>query len=80
MRIPVGYWSYVEPWGPFTQGAAPYLDQAITLACETGLKIVIDLHGVPESQNGFDHSGQKLSNPGWGDADSVAYTHQALRI
>ena len=80
VRIPVGYWSYVEPWGPFTQGAAPYLDQAITWARETGLKVVIDLHGAPKSQNGFDHSGQKLANPGWGDADSLAYTHQTLRI
>jgi glucan 1,3-beta-glucosidase len=25
VRIPVGYWSYVEPWGPYTQGAAPYV-------------------------------------------------------
>ncbi|KAF1363043.1 glycoside hydrolase [Lizonia empirigonia] len=80
VRIPLGYWSYVEPWGPFTQGAAPYLDQAITWARETGLKVVIDLHGAPKSQNGFDHSGQKLANPGWGDADSLAYTHETLKI
>ncbi|KAF2626268.1 glycoside hydrolase family 5 protein [Macroventuria anomochaeta] len=80
VRIPIGYWSYVEPWGPFTQGAAPYLDKAITWARETGLKVVIDLHGAPKSQNGFDHSGQKLANPGWGDADSLAYTHQTLKI
>lgn len=80
VRIPIGYWSYVDPWGPFTQGAAPYLDQAISWARETGLKVVIDLHGAPKSQNGFDHSGQKLSNPGWGDGDSIAYTHQTLQI
>ncbi|KAJ4332766.1 glucan exo-1,3-beta-glucosidase [Didymella glomerata] len=80
VRIPVGYWSYVEPWGPFTQGAAPYLDQAITWARDTGLKVVIDLHGAPKSQNGFDHSGQRLEHPGWGDADSLAYTHQVLEI
>lgn len=80
VRIPVGYWSYVEPWGPFTQGAAPYLDLAITWARETGLKVVVDLHGAPKSQNGFDHSGQKLANPGWGDADSLAYTHETLKI
>jgi len=40
---------------------------------------VIDLHGAPKSQNGFDHSGRKASSPGWGDADSLEYTHAALR-
>lgn len=71
--------SYVAPWGPFVQGAAPYLDAAIDWARQTGLKVVIDLHGAPKSQNGFDHSGQKLPSPGWGDADSLGYTHEALR-
>jgi len=80
VRIPVGYWSYVNPWGPYAQGAAPYLDAAIDWARETGLKVVIDLHGAPKSQNGFDHSGHRASVPGWGDADSLGYTHLALRI
>jgi glucan 1,3-beta-glucosidase len=80
VRIPVGYWSYVNPWGPYTQGAAPYLDKAITWARKTRLKVIIDLHGAPKSQNGFDHSGRKQANPQWGDADSIAYTHQTLRI
>ncbi|KAF2830863.1 glycoside hydrolase [Ophiobolus disseminans] len=80
VRIPVGYWSYVAPWGPYAQGAAPYLDAAIDWARITGLKVVIDLHGAPKSQNGFDHSGHKASAPTWGDADSLSYTHAALRI
>ena len=60
MRIPVGYWSYVNPWGPYTPGAAPYLDKAIVWARKTGLKVIIDLHGAPKSQNGFDHSAPVL--------------------
>jgi glucan 1,3-beta-glucosidase len=79
VRIPVGYWSYIDPWGPYTQGAAPYLDAAIDWARQTGLKVVIDLHGAPKSQNGFDHSGHKSAYPGWGDDDSIRYTHLALR-
>jgi glucan 1,3-beta-glucosidase len=43
------------------------------------LKVVIDLHGAPKSQNGFDHSGHRASWPSWGDGDSVGYTHAALR-
>jgi glucan 1,3-beta-glucosidase len=79
VRIPVGYWSFVDPWGPYAQGAAPYLDAAIGWARQTGLKVVIDLHGAPKSQNGFDHSGHRADNPGWGDSDSLSYTHLALR-
>jgi glucan 1,3-beta-glucosidase len=79
VRIPVGYWSYVDPWGPYAQGAAPYVDAAIDWARQTGLKVVIDLHGAPKSQNGFDHSGHRSPVPGWGDADSLSYTHAALR-
>lgn len=34
--------------------------------CETyGVFIIVDLHGAPGSQNGFDNSGQRLSYPGW---------------
>jgi glucan 1,3-beta-glucosidase len=71
--------SYVEPWGPYAQGAAQYVDAAIDWARQTGLKIVIDLHGAPKSQNGFDHSGHRAPYPSWGDGDSVSYTHTALR-
>ncbi|KNG49831.1 glucan 1,3-beta-glucosidase precursor [Stemphylium lycopersici] len=79
VRIPVGYWSYVDPWGPYIQGAAPYLDAAVDWARETGLKIVIDLHGAPKSQNGFDHSGHRVPWPMWGDSDSLSCTHAALK-
>jgi glucan 1,3-beta-glucosidase len=71
--------SYVDPWGPYAQGAAPYLDAAIDWARQTGLKVVIDLHGAPKSQNGFDHSGHRSDTPGWGDSDSLSYTHVVLR-
>ncbi|KAI4944152.1 hypothetical protein J4E91_009007 [Alternaria rosae] len=80
VRIPVGYWSYVEPWGPYIAGAAPYLDAAIDWARQTGLKVIIDLHGAPKSQNGFDHSGHTASWPSWGDAESLSHTHAALSV
>lgn len=38
---------------PYIQGAAPYVDKAIGWARQTGLKVWIDLHGAPLSQNGF---------------------------
>ena len=45
------------------QGQAEYLDQAIGWAKTYGLKVQIDLHGAPGSQNGYDNSGHR------GDAD-----------
>ncbi|ORY12893.1 glycoside hydrolase superfamily, partial [Clohesyomyces aquaticus] len=80
VRIPIGYWAYLDAGGPYTTGAAPYMDKAIAWARQTGLKVVIDLHGVPRSQNGFDHSGHKLATPGWLTFDSEAQTHATLKI
>ena len=78
VRIPVGYWAFRKFDGdPYVQGAAPYLDMAIGWARRTGLKVWVDLHGVPGSQNGFDNSGQR------GDYASFlqgATTQQALEV
>jgi glucan 1,3-beta-glucosidase len=57
VRLPVGYWA-LEPPKPFV-GAADYVDFALEQASQNGLKVVLDLHGAPGSQNGWDHSGQK---------------------
>lgn len=35
----------------------PYLIQAVQWAGSLGLKVLIDLHGVPGSQNGWEESG-----------------------
>ncbi|TVY93219.1 Glucan 1,3-beta-glucosidase [Lachnellula willkommii] len=81
VRIPIGYWAYgnLENGETFTPGAAPYIDAAIDWARGTGLKVWIDLHGVPGSQNGFDNSGQKLDKPTWQSGDSVAQTLSVLQ-
>lgn len=60
VRIPVGYWAFVAIEGdPYVQGQEKYLDRAIEWARSAGLKVWVDLHGVPGSQNGFDNSGQR---------------------
>ncbi|CAA7264787.1 unnamed protein product [Cyclocybe aegerita] len=66
VRLPIGYWAFDVSGGePFVQGQLPYLTKAITWAQKYGLKVIIDLHGVPGSQNGYDNSGQKKSYPLW---------------
>ncbi|KAK3725864.1 hypothetical protein LTR37_000012 [Vermiconidia calcicola] len=78
VRIPVGYWSVSPIQGdPYIQGAYEYLGKAIEWAGGSGMKVVIDLHGAPGSQNGFDNSGQR-GTIGWTSGDTIAQTHKAL--
>jgi len=60
VRVPIGYWAYDNSNSPYIKGAADYIDAAIDWARGSGLKMIIDLHGAPGSQNGYDNSGQKL--------------------
>jgi glucan 1,3-beta-glucosidase len=56
VRLPVGYWAleapkpYVENWR--------FIDFALEQSRRNGLKLLLDLHGAPGSQNGWDHSGR----------------------
>lgn len=68
------------PGDPYIQGAAPYIDQAITWARQTNLKVWIDLHGAPGSQNGFDNSGHRIPTPGWESGNTVNITLQVIQM
>ncbi|GAB7343443.1 hypothetical protein MBLNU457_1469t2 [Dothideomycetes sp. NU457] len=72
IRIPIGYWAYDNSGTPYVSGAAGYLDEAINWSRQLGLKVLIDLHGAPGSQNGFDNSGQKMPTPQWQSVDPGA--------
>ncbi|KDR85713.1 hypothetical protein GALMADRAFT_218808 [Galerina marginata CBS 339.88] len=66
VRLPIGYWAFDVSGGePFIQGQLPYLTKAVTWAQAHGLKLIVDLHGAPGSQNGYDNSGQRMSSPLW---------------
>ncbi len=56
VRIPVGYWLFGD--NPPFIGSAHILDTAFEMAAAHGIGVVIDLHGLPGSQNGNDHSGR----------------------
>jgi len=58
LRIPIGYWAYDTFGAHYIQGADAYLEKAIGWARTHGLKVLVDCHGSPGSQNGFDNSGQ----------------------
>ncbi|KDR76186.1 hypothetical protein GALMADRAFT_67855 [Galerina marginata CBS 339.88] len=76
VRIPIGYWSI--PLGPgdtstststapYTTGAWTYLLKALVWAQKHNIYVILDLHGAPGSQNGYDNSGQRTANPVWAD-------------
>ena len=78
VRIPIGYWAVAPVDGdPYVQGQLPYLDQAIGWARGAGLKVMIDLHGAPGSQNGFDNSGQ-AGSVNWQQGNTVSQTLDAI--
>ncbi|KAI0726897.1 glycoside hydrolase family 5 protein [Fomitopsis betulina] len=66
VRIPIGYWAFeVGPGEPYIQGQLQYLQNAVGWAGQYGLKVLVDLHGLPGSQNGYDNSGHRMSYPTW---------------
>lgn len=86
----IGYWSvpmtsadtnYTTNVDPYVPGAWPYLLQALNWAKQNGLHVILDLHGAPGSQNGYDNSGQRTDTPTWGsDPDSVPRTLDIIRF
>lgn len=60
VRLPIGYWAFaLLDDDPYVQGQEEYLVKTIEWCRTHGLKLWIDLHGIPGSQNGFDNSGQR---------------------
>lgn len=60
LRLPVGDWMYrpYEPYIGCTDGALDYVDDLLDWAYANGLSVLLDVHGLKDSQNGFDNSGQ----------------------
>ncbi len=56
VRLPVGYWALEAP-KPYVESSA-FIDFALGEAQKNNLKLLLDLHGAPGSQNGWDHSGR----------------------
>jgi len=79
VRIPIGYWALNPLDGdPYVQGQLPILDQAIGWARTAGLKVLLDVHGAPGSQNGFDNSG-RYGPIDWQSGDNVPNTLTAIQ-
>nr|GMC70681.1 probable glucan 1,3-beta-glucosidase A [Ipomoea batatas] len=75
VRIPLGWWIAYDPNPPkpFVGGSLKALDNAFKWATKYGLKVLLELHAAPGSQNGFALSASRDGTTGWG-IDSISPT------
>lgn len=78
VRIPVGWWTASDPNPPkpFVGGSLQALDKAFTWAENNNIKVIVDLHAAPGSQNGNEHSGTRDGSLEWGDS----YIDQTVKV
>ena len=76
VRLPVGYWALEAP-KPFVE-CARFIDFALEQCAQNNLKLLLDLHGAPGSQNGWDHSGRSGAINWPKDPQNVAETLRVL--
>lgn len=60
LRIPIGFWAIETIEGePYLEGVSwTYFLKALQWARKYGLRVYLDLHATPGSQNGWNHSGR----------------------
>ncbi|KAK3411676.1 hypothetical protein EUGRSUZ_I00415 [Eucalyptus grandis] len=78
VRIPVGWWIAYDPAppAPFVGGSLNALDNAFTWAAKHGMKVIVDLHAAPGSQNGQFHSASRDGFLEWGDS----YIEETVKV
>ncbi|KAJ0097191.1 hypothetical protein Patl1_27297 [Pistacia atlantica] len=71
VRIPIGWWIMYDPNPPkpFVGGSLEALDNAFKWSEKYKLKVIVDLHGLRVSQNGFAHSASRDGFQEWGSSD-----------
>ena len=79
IRLPIGDWT-LKPYGPYvgcTDGAADKITWALDMGEKYGIQVLLDVHAVKGSQNGYDNSG--LSNyTTWSDENNFDHWSHAL--
>lgn len=84
VRIPIGFWA-VKTWegDPYVPKLSMgYFLQGLEWARQYGLRVNVDLHTAPQSQNGWNHSGRQGAVH-WlakGTTNSTIQIHQILEI
>jgi len=88
IRLPIGYWAMLsqdelDTRGEyFLTGQWPYVVRCLEWIKKHGMQAIIDLHGAPGSQNGWDNSGVFIPYSemvGWGQGDTVNRTIDIMK-
>ncbi|KAF9182410.1 hypothetical protein BGZ51_004746 [Haplosporangium sp. Z 767] len=69
VRIPIGFWALgaLDPDEPYVPDLSlDYLLLGLQWAAKYGIRVMVELHGAPGSQNGWNHSG-RVGKIGWLD-------------
>lgn len=78
LRLPIGDYMY-KSYGPYVDGcfdgALEYVDILLDWAYSNGLSVLLDIHTMKDSQNGFDNSGQSMGFK-WTTALNSEYAEQ----
>ncbi len=77
IRLPIGYWDS-EPDDPYPS-TLTYIDWAMDQAAHHNISVLLDLHGAPGSQNGYNHSGRQGKASWWHDRTHRLRTLRVLR-
>lgn len=87
VRLPIGYWTLgpafcqgtpFEPVADVYQNSWSRVVHAINMAFDSGLGVLVDLHGAPGSQNGQPHSG--ISDGKTGLFDNDWYINKTMAV
>jgi glucan 1,3-beta-glucosidase len=82
IRLPIGHWAVQKsPEEPFLERVSwQYILKALKWARKYGIRVNFDLHTMPGSQNGWNHSGH-IGQINWmGGAMGLANAQRALEI
>jgi glucan 1,3-beta-glucosidase len=78
VRLPIGDWT-TTPYGPYVgcmDGAREKITWFLDTCAKYNIKVLLDVHALKDSQNGFDNSG-KASDVYW--SDEFHFTHMPHR-
>ena len=85
VRVPVPHWirGDIRPGEPWVDGGWLYFVRLVSWCRQYNIQVWPDIHTAPGSQNGFDNSGQLLSNPtcqNWGNnQENIDRTLKAVK-
>lgn len=70
IRIPIPFWAFIptvpgEPYLNVTTGYTKQLNKMLEWCYSRGMYVMLDLHGMPGSQNGDQSSGHNTTNIQW---------------